>query len=282
MSKKIIAKQLGDLKPNPQNPRKISKEELEALKKSLDEFGDLSGFVYNVRSQQLIGAHQRAEVSPKDSQVFIDKRYETPTKTGTVAEGWIEINGERHKYREVDVDAQREKAMNIAANKHGGEFDMPKLTEWLLELDQHNYDLEVVGFSAQELDAIMAPDFNSNKNEEENPYTQKISAPIYEPKNEKPAISELADLSKTKKLLDEINNCEDLIEEEKEFLRNAAYRHTIFDYEKIADFYAHSRKQVQDFMEKSALVIIDYEKAIENGFVNLSEKLASSYGVDYD
>jgi hypothetical protein len=156
-TKQIIVKQLKDLKGNPENPRKISAEQLEMLQKSLEEFGDLSGFVYNTRTNQLIGAHQRAQVSPKDSQVYIDRRFDAPTKTGTVAEGYIEINGERHKYREVDVDPQREKAMNIAANKHGGEFDMPKLTEWLHELDAHNYDLGVVGFSAEELDGIMAP-----------------------------------------------------------------------------------------------------------------------------
>jgi DNA modification methylase len=157
MPKEIIVKQLKDLKGNPANPRKITDEQLEMLKASLEEFGDLSGFVYNRRTKQLIGAHQRAQVSPKDAQIYIDRKHDEPTKTGTVAEGWIEINGERHKYREVDVDEQREKAMNIAANKHGGEFDMPKLTEWLLELDQHNYDLGVVGFTAEELENIMAP-----------------------------------------------------------------------------------------------------------------------------
>lgn len=154
---KVIVKQLKDLKGNPQNPRKISDEQLENLKKSLDAFGDLSGFVFNRRTNQLIGAHQRAAVSPKDAQVYIDRKFNEPTKVGTVAEGWIEIDGERHKYREVDVDEQREKAMNIAANKHGGEFDMPKLTEWLLELDAHNVDLNVVGFTDAELEEIMAP-----------------------------------------------------------------------------------------------------------------------------
>lgn len=168
MAKKVIVKQLKDLRPNPQNPRKISDEELENLKKSLEEFGDLSGFVYNRRTNQLIGAHQRAKVLPKDAQVFIDKNYTAPTKTGTVAEGWIEINEERHKYREVDVDEQREKAMNIAANKHGGEFDMPMLTEWLHELDAHNFDLGVVGFSAQELDSLMAPIAIKEKELDEN------------------------------------------------------------------------------------------------------------------
>lgn len=89
--------------------------------------------------------------------MYIDRRFDAPTKTGTVAEGWIEINGERHKYREVDVDPQTEKAMNLAANKHGGDFDMKAVTDWLLELDSHNYDLSTVGFTHEELENIMAP-----------------------------------------------------------------------------------------------------------------------------
>jgi len=42
---------LSDLKPAAYNPRKITDEQLEMLKKSFKKFGDLSGIVYveNVR-----------------------------------------------------------------------------------------------------------------------------------------------------------------------------------------------------------------------------------------
>lgn len=53
--------QIRDLKPAGYNPRKITKSQLERLKKSLDEFGDLSGIVFNVRTQTLIGGHQRTK-----------------------------------------------------------------------------------------------------------------------------------------------------------------------------------------------------------------------------
>jgi DNA modification methylase len=157
MSKRIIVKQLKDLTPNPENPREISDKELEMLKKSLDTFGDLDGFIWNRVTEQLIGAHQRSKVSPKDAAVHIDRKFDEPTKTGTVAEGWIEINGERHKYREVEVDATREKAMNIAANKHGGKFDNSKLAPWLLEIDSFNVDMDLTGFTLEEIEEIVAP-----------------------------------------------------------------------------------------------------------------------------
>ena len=68
-----------------------------------------------------------------------------------------------------------------------------------------------------------------------------------------------------------------LDDEEKNFLIECAFRHTVFDYSKIADYYAHSNKEVQQLMEESALVIIDFEKAIEQGYVKLTKKIAESF-----
>ena len=53
----------------------------------------------------------------------------------------------------------------------------------------------------------------------------------------------------------------------------AAYRHIVFDFDKIADYYAKASKKVQELMEHSALVIIDYNDAIANGYAILSEAL---------
>lgn len=146
-----------DLKPNPSNPRHITDEKKTMLKRSLEQFGDLSGIIFNRSTKQLIGGHQRREVMPDDSKIVIEQTYSKPTSTGTIAEGYVLINGERHKYREVYVDKITEKAMNVAANKHGGDFDIPKLSEWLLELDALNYDMGLTGFTKEEIENIMAP-----------------------------------------------------------------------------------------------------------------------------
>ena len=53
----------------------------------------------------------------------------------------------------------------------------------------------------------------------------------------------------------------------------AAKRHNCFNYQKIAEYYAGASKEMQELMEKSALVIIDYDDAIANGYVELSETL---------
>jgi DNA modification methylase len=148
---------LADLAPNPRNPRKISDKKLEMLKAALAEFGDLSGIVYNVRTQRLAGGHQRVKVLPPDAEITIERTHETPTQSGTVAEGFAMIEGERFVYRQVDWDETKEKAANIAANKHGGEFDLPGLSEWLLELDAENFNLDLTGFTPEELENLMAP-----------------------------------------------------------------------------------------------------------------------------
>lgn len=61
---------------------------------------------------------------------------------------------------------------------------------------------------------------------------------------------------------------------QKKFLRFGAYRHLCFNYSKIAEYYAHANKEMQELMEDSALVIIDFEDAIAKGYVQMSEQVA--------
>jgi hypothetical protein len=115
---------------------------------------------------------------------------------------------------------------------------------------------------------------------EESEYTSAITLPLYEPKNKKPHILELADNKKTNRLIQEIN-ASDLPEDEKKFLILAAQRHTVFNYEKIADYYSHATPEMQKFMERSALVVIDFNKAYAFGYINLAHDLANQYFDNY-
>jgi len=107
-------------------------------------------------------------------------------------------------------------------------------------------------------------------------YTKKVEVPVYVPKYEKPNIFELFNHKKTLELLQNIEKS-NLTIEEKKFLTLAAYRHTVLYFDKIADYYAHSNKEMQELMEQSALVIIDFDKAIENGFAVLNNELSNQY-----
>lgn len=147
---------IKDLNPAAYNPRKISDEQLERLKKALYEFGDLSGIIYNRRTGNLVGGHQRIKCLPPDA-VIEKKDLKEKTKTGTVAHGHIIIYGERYTYREVDWDEAREKAANIAANKHGGDWDDDKLADLLRGLSEMpGFDIDLIGFDSKELDDILS------------------------------------------------------------------------------------------------------------------------------
>jgi len=115
---------------------------------------------------------------------------------------------------------------------------------------------------------------------EDSKYSTKIEAPIYEPKNKKPFLLELCDKSKTHRLMKDIENS-NLEHDEKMFLMDAARRHNVFNYELIADYYAHASKEMQELMERSALVIIDFEKAIQLGYVKLCEEIRTQYLTEY-
>ena len=107
-------------------------------------------------------------------------------------------------------------------------------------------------------------------------YTKKVDVPLYVPKYEKPNIFELFDHMKAMKLIKRINES-NVTENEKRFLTFAAYRHIVFNFSKIADYYAHSSPEMQDLMEQSALVIVDFDKAIEYGYVALNNQLSNQY-----
>lgn len=117
-------------------------------------------------------------------------------------------------------------------------------------------------------------------NMDDQKYSSKIQAPIYEPRGQKPHLLELCDKTKTHRLILEIEQSS-LSDEEKKFLIDSAQRHNVFHYEKIADYYAHSSPEMQHLMERSGLVIIDFEKAIQYGFVKLCDDIRKQYLEDY-
>jgi hypothetical protein len=117
--------------------------------------------------------------------------------------------------------------------------------------------------------------------DEDNTYSRKIESPVYEPSGEKPDVSALFDDSKTQELIASIDKTEGLTDEERHFLRIAAQRHTVLHFNKIADYYAHSDADRQRLMEDSALVIIDFQRAIELGFVRLTKDIAQQVKDEY-
>lgn len=103
-------------------------------------------------------------------------------------------------------------------------------------------------------------------------YSRSVGVPQYEPQRIGVPLAECFNTDKYRSLIRNIKKS-NVSEEEKKFLQFAASRHIVFNYSKIADYYAHASKEMQELMEQSALVILDINDAIAYGYVKLSEKM---------
>lgn len=250
MQKQTI--KISAIKSNPNNPRVIKDEKFEKLLKSIMEFPKMMELrpIIVDENNIVLGGNMRLKALRQLGYKEIP-------------ESWVK--------KSSDLTEDEKKAFIVKDNVGFGEWDFDDLSKnWNSEL-LIEWGLEI-------------PEFGSNGTEnkdQENIYTAKIKTPIYEPNGEKPKIEELLDKTKVNALLKKIQDS-GVSDEEKLFLIMAAQRHIVFDYSKIADFYAHSDKKVQELMEDSALVIIDFNKAIELGYVKLSENIADQYLADHE
>lgn len=142
------------------------------------------------------------------------------------------------------------------------------------------WDWDIIGteYTLEQLDEIGLDVPNMDR---EDTYSRKIESPHYKPIGLEPEIEDLTGLEKYRELLKGIDESK-APDEVKDFLRMAATRHIVFNYRWIADYYASAGKEVQELMEQSALVVIDFENAIEGGFVELSERLNSIFDAGYE
>ena len=172
----------------------------------------------------------------------------------------------------------QEYAYHVADNGLGlwSELDLSGINTDLPDLGP-DFDINMLGIRGFKLDPSELIDDDSLKDDLKAKYSNKITSPVYSPKqNEPPLIAELIQLEKYSELCDEIKR-KNFTKEVETFLVYAASRHIRFNYENIAEFYCHQNKEVQDLMEKSALIIIDFNKAIDNGFVKLTEELETIF-----
>lgn len=156
-----------------------------------------------------------------------------------------------------DLTPEQVNALRLVDNKSNeSDWDMDLLSDELAELDLSAFDF----------------DWGLKDESADNPYTTAVNIPQYAITGDKPQFEEMYDTTKESELIDEIekSNIED---DEKIFLKAAAHRHCRFNYKAIAEYYAHASPTTQRLMEKSALVIIDLDNAIANGYVKLSKAI---------
>jgi len=157
---KIRRISLSKINPAPYNPRKDLKPgdaEYEKLKRSIDEFGIVDPLVWNERTGNLIGGHQRYKIILASGETEVD----------------VSV---------VDLDEQREKALNIALNKISGEWDNQKLKDLLMEIDDGLFDMGLTGFNSEEIEEMMTQHFKPADIDEllqELDMSQTVQKPIW-------------------------------------------------------------------------------------------------------
>lgn len=257
---------IKELVPDDKNANKGTEKGRKALDKSLHKYGAGRSILIDKNNRIIAGnkTAEQAEVVGIDDVVIVET---DGTKLVAV------------KRTDLDLDSDDGKARELAVyDNRVGELDL----DWDIDALSLISDtvLEDLWGTSDLLEIAGLPNL-TDEEDESTYYSRKIEAPIYRPTGKKPLIKELYDDTRTRELIAEINSL-DIPENEKEFLRIAANRHTIFNYKKIAEYYAHSDEKVQKLMENSALVIIDFHRAIELGFVKLSSDIDEVYNEDYD
>ena len=180
-------------------------------------------------------------------------------------------------WREDLSDAEA-KAARIADNKTAESdwLDDELATELELLDEKFDFDLDLTGFEPDEIDDLFD---DVSENDSDIKYTDKIESPVYEPTGREPELSELFDVDRYEELLSKIESA-NVSGELEQFLKLAAQRHVIFDYENIAEYYAHAEPELQELFEALTLVIVDFDQAVEQGFVNFADETLEGVGDD--
>ncbi len=123
------------INPAPYNPRvdlRPGDPEYEKLARSIDEFGLVEPLVWNSRTGNLVGGHQRFKVL-------------------------LQRGVQNVQVSVVDLPIEKEKALNLALNKIAGGWDHEKLAELLNELvELPGFDMGLTGFDPPEVDELLA------------------------------------------------------------------------------------------------------------------------------
>lgn len=125
---RIETKKIPELKRAAYNPRKRLKpedKEYAKIKRSIEAFDMVEPLVWNERTGNLVGGHQRLTVLEDMGRTEVE----------------VSV---------VDLPLEKEKQLNVTLNKVRGRWDFDKLEELLNSMD----DITLTGFETWELDAL--------------------------------------------------------------------------------------------------------------------------------
>jgi len=143
---------INKVHPAPYNPRielKPGDPEYDRLAQVIAEFDLVEPLVWNEQTGNLVSGHQRLKI--------------------------LKARGDKTvKVSVINVDLEREKALNVALNKTGGDWDLEQLAYVLADIEAA-MDPELTGFSIMEIADIAAIANHTGSMAE---YAALIDAPV--------------------------------------------------------------------------------------------------------
>ena len=122
------------IKPAAYNPRvdlQPGDADYDKLERSVDEFGCVEPLIWNRRTGNLVGGHQRLKILKARGETYVD----------------VSV---------VDLSPERERALNVALNKIGGDWDERKLADLLTGLaETPEFDVSLTGFDDSDRSALL-------------------------------------------------------------------------------------------------------------------------------
>ncbi len=115
---------------NPRVELEPEDQEWKDIEASLDEFGQVVGMVWNTRTGNVVGGHQRIRILKHRGK-------------------------DRAFFTVVDLDPEAEKRLNVILNKVSGRWSTAKLTTLLGELKTAGLDVQKLGFRPVELQTLL-------------------------------------------------------------------------------------------------------------------------------
>src|SRR5665648_536667 len=122
---------IGSLHPDPANPRRISDTELEALTKSIHQFGLIDPIIARREDHTVIGGHQRLLAARRLGLKEVPVLY-------------------------LDITKEKARLLNVALNKISGDFDQELLARLLADLAATpELDLTLSGFNDKDVKQLL-------------------------------------------------------------------------------------------------------------------------------
>lgn len=117
---------------NPREDLQPGDSEYEKLRRSIEEFGYIDPIIWNEKTGNMVGGHQRYKILVNEQR-----------KTELV----VSV---------VNLDETQERLLNLALNKVSGKWDDEALADLISDLQAAGADISLTGFEGKELERLLA------------------------------------------------------------------------------------------------------------------------------